>query len=373
MVVANSKKSLQFLPLRSLILRGLAVFAVGFAGQPEAIAQTMPDAVPQAANSALLAGSSAAFPEAYTLGAGDLIQIDIFNIPEFSGPENGAHEVLIDGTLSLPFVGSVDVQGLTLEQAQRQLTAVYSRLLTQPPQLTVTLMSPRPVRVAIAGEVNRPGTYATEIASEDTSRKWPTLTQVIQEAGGITQQANVKAVEVRRPQRGGPDAVLTVSLWELIRTGNLSQDASLRDGDTIVIPTADSPSPEEQVRISSANFSPEQIPVQVVGEVPQPGTVNLPANATLNQAVLAAGGFKGGRARTSSVELVRLNPDGSVDRRVIAVDLSVAANSDNNPILRPNDVIIVDRSAIATAGDALGTFLNPITAITAIFRIFGGF
>jgi polysaccharide export outer membrane protein len=309
-------------------------------------------------------------PESYVLGPGDRIRVDIFNVPEFSGPENGVHEVLVDGTLSLPMVGLVDVQGLTLVQTQQVLTAQYSRLLTRPPQLTVTLLNSRPVRVAVSGEVNRPGTYTTEIGDSE-ERQWPTLTKMIQDAGGITQQADIRYVEIRRSQRNSPDAVMTANLWDLISTGDLDQDVHLRDGDVIYIPTATNPSPAESVAISDANFSPSEIPVQVVGEVANPGTVKVPANTTLNQAILAAGGFKNSRAETSTVELVRLNPDGTVERRPLEVDLSVAANEDTNPILRPNDVIMVDRNNIARAGDTLGVILNPLTAIGAILAIFG--
>ncbi|MBD2230071.1 SLBB domain-containing protein [Phormidium tenue] len=316
------------------------------------------------------------FPEAYVLGPGDRIRIDIFNIPEFSGPENGTHEVLVDGTLSLPIAGVVAVQGLTLAETQAALTASYAPLLTRPPQLTVTLLSARPVRVVVAGEVNRPGTYTIELeaeasgASAGAGRQWPTLTQVIQEAGGITQQANIKDIQVRRPQRQG-EAILTTSLWELIRTGDISQDVRLRDGDTIVIPQAIAILPEESVAISSANFSPAEIPVQVVGEVASPGGVTLPANATLNQAILAAGGFESSRAQSSTVKLVRLNPDGSVDQRTVDVDLSAAANDTTNPILRPNDVVIVDRNIAAATGDTLGLFLRPFTSLTTVLRLLG--
>ncbi len=147
-----------------------------------------------------LGTAGASFPEAYVLGPGDRIRIDIFNIPEFSGPENGTHEVLVDGTLTLPMAGTVAVQGLTLAETQAALTASYARLLTRPPQLTVTLLSARPVRVVVAGEVNRPGTYTIELETESSGssggggRQWPTLTQLIQAAGGITQQANIKDI-----------------------------------------------------------------------------------------------------------------------------------------------------------------------------------
>ncbi|MGB3136876.1 MAG: SLBB domain-containing protein [Nodosilinea sp.] len=317
------------------------------------------------------------FSEAYVLGPGDRIRIDIFNIPEFSGPENGVHEVLVDGTLTLPLAGTVAVQGFTLADAQAALTASYAPLLTRPPQLTVTLLSARPVRVVVAGEVNRPGTYTIELEAETSgsgsssaSRQWPTLTQVIQEAGGITQQANIKDIQVRRPQLEG-DAVVTTSLWDLIRTGDISQDIRLRDGDTILVPKAVAISPEESIAVSSANFSPTEMPVQVVGEVASPGGVTLPPNATLNQAILAAGGFEGSRAQTSTVQLVRLNIDGSVDQRTVDVDLAAAANDTTNPILRPNDVVVVDRNFAASAGDTLGLLLRPFTSLTSVLRLLG--
>lgn len=366
---------------------GVLMVATTFSGlASKALAETLPlnnPAEPEQATpltiQELRPGLSAAeesFPEAYVLGPGDRIRIDIFNIPEFSGPENGIHEVLVDGTLSLPMAGVVAVQGLTLAETQAALTASYAPLLTRPPQLTVTLLSARPVRVVVAGEVNRPGTYTIELeaeasgASAGAGRQWPTLTQVIQEAGGITQQANIKAIQVRRPQRQG-DAILTTSLWELIRTGDISQDVRLRDGDTVVIPQAVAILPEESVAISSANFSPEDMPVQVVGEVASPGGVTLPANATLNQAILAAGGFQSSRAQSSAVKLVRLNPDGSVEQRTVNVDLAAAANDTTNPILRPNDVVIVDRNIAAAAGDTLGLLLRPFTSLTTVLRILG--
>jgi len=151
----------------------------------------------------------------------------------------------------------------------------------------------------------------------------------------------------------------------------MEQDVRLRDGDVVYIPTATDISPGDSIAIADANFSPGEIPVQVVGEVKSPGTVQVPANTTLNQAILAAGGFSDSRAKTSMVELVRLNSDGTVDRRSLEVDLSVAANEETNPILRPNDVVMVDRNAVARTGDTLSLILNPITAVGAILRIFG--
>ncbi len=101
------------------------------------------------------AAGPAQLKEAYILGPGDLIEIDIFNVPEYSG-QNGQHRVLVDGSLNLPLIGSVFVKGLTLQQAAKVINDGYAPYLTRP-IVTLSLEEPRPLNIGVAGEVNRPG------------------------------------------------------------------------------------------------------------------------------------------------------------------------------------------------------------------------
>lgn len=305
--------------------------------------------------------------EPYILGAGDAIQIDIFDVPEFSG-SNGQYTVLVDGSLNLPWVGKVPVQGLDLEQAADILSQRYSRFINDP-LITVTLLTPRPLRVGIVGEVNRPGVYTVSADTSDTRRY--TVTQAIQTAGGITQLANVRSIEVRRPQPGGREASIPIDLWSFLETGDLSEDLVLRDGDTLIIPEVAALTPEEATQLASTSFSPESINVNVVGEVVSPGQMAVLPNATLNQAILAAGGFDNRRARRGDVQLIRLNPDGTVTKRTIPVDFAEGISEENNPSLRNNDIIVVGRSGIASTTDFLDTLLTPVTSVLSILRLFG--
>ena len=61
---------------------------------------------------------------------------------------------------------------------------------------------------------------------------------------------------------------------------------------------------------------------------------------------MAAGGFNN-RANETEAELIRLNPNGSVSRRVIDVDFAQGIDEEDNPLLRNNDVVVVNPSAIA--------------------------
>jgi polysaccharide export outer membrane protein len=61
--------------------------------------------------------------------------------------------------------------------------------------------------------------------------------------------------------------VINVDLWDLLRSGDLSEDVILQEGDTITIPTATVLDPAEANQLAGASFSPNTIVVNVVGEV----------------------------------------------------------------------------------------------------------
>ncbi|NEQ30726.1 MAG: hypothetical protein F6K04_06950 [Leptolyngbya sp. SIO4C5] len=425
---------------------------------------TEPEATVSPVDSASPVLPPAIDPE-YRLGVGDRLAIEVFNVPEYSGE----YQVLIDGALNLPMVGRVSVKGLTLAAAGEAIGTAYTPLVRRP-LVTVSLLQPRPIEIAIAGEVSQPGVYTLTI---EEGAKFPSLVQAIQTAGGLTQVADLSQIELRRPQPNGAPQIRRVNLWTLLQQGDLSQNPALQDGDTLVIPTAEQTdlaavnqlaaanfaeapeqalnvavvgevfrpgshqlnleagegqptltralevaggitpsanirqlevrrqtrsgtaqsipidlwallqggdlqqdlilqqgdtvvvptasdlSPQEAVQLASASFSPDQIEVNVVGRVQEPGVVTLRPNTPLNQALLAAGGFTRS-ARKGEVELIRLNPDGSATRREIDVDLSAGINDETNPVLRHQDVIVVSPSGLTNLSENLGALFNPL-------------
>ncbi|PSR19672.1 sugar ABC transporter substrate-binding protein [filamentous cyanobacterium CCP3] len=431
----------------------------------------------------------------YTLGAGDRVQMVLFRLPQYSGE----FEVQVDGSLSLPLVGNVDIGDLTLQQASATISQRYSQYLRRP-EVSLNLIARRPLIVGIAGEINRPGAYP--LAIEGTS--FPKLTQLFEVAGGITQsanlrevqiqrqvngrtqtftanlwdlintgnlnqdvvlrdgdsifipstlvpldegpilaaarfspdssvpinisvvgevfrpgpyslrggttrtgdaglpgaqvgisgsnvvftpvkvsdalqiaggikpRANIRQVQIRRVTRSGGEQVFTVDLWSLLQTGETRQNAILQEGDTVFIPTATAAiTPEEVTQVAGASFSPNTIRINVVGEVQRGGQVAVAPNTTLNQGILAAGGFTP-RAQQDVVGLVRLNPDGSVTQREIPVNFAQGIDEENNPVLQNDDIIIVGKSGLAQFSDNVGLVANPIGGIlnilTAPFR-----
>ncbi len=315
--------------------------------------------------------------EAYTLGAGDIVRVDIFDIaPELALEQR--YTILPDGTLNLPWVGSVPLAGLSLGQAASVLSERFGRFIRNP-VVTVSLLAPRPLKVGIIGEVNRPGAYIISVISNEVTQtslnqrtaaeggnQWPPVSQAIQSAGGITGFANLRQVKVRRVRVSGGEEVIPINLWSFLSQGDLNQDILLRDGDTIVIPKATNFDAEEANLVATSNFSPGTIGVSVVGEVTNPGTIQVRPNTTLNQAIMTAGGFRGGRASRKRVDLIRLNPNGTISRRRLSIDLDQNMNEERNPRLFNNDIVVVNRTTIAAANDFL------TNAIGVPLTIFGG-
>ncbi|MGD1855415.1 MAG: polysaccharide biosynthesis/export family protein [Leptolyngbyaceae cyanobacterium] len=324
--------------------------------------------------------------DTYILGVGDYLRVDVFNIPDYSGE----FRVLSGGSLNIPIVGAVAVEGLSLQQATAEIEQSLEPYVRRP-RVTLSVLGIRPIQIAIAGEVNRPGAYQVTVEndSNNSTANMPTLTQAIELADGITQLADIRQIEIKRRLSSisnvqQPGVILLsnsqgkqtqfqtipINLWELLKEGDLSEDLQLQDGDRIIIPTAQTLSADEVTELATASFSPDQISVNVVGEVGSPGNIQVPPNTPLNQAILAAGGFNN-RAKTGTVSLVRLNPNGTASEREIEVDFTQGVSEAVNPSLRPNDTVIVQRSGLARTGDTFGTIVAPLNFGLNILRLFG--
>ncbi|MDJ0706937.1 MAG: SLBB domain-containing protein [Leptolyngbyaceae cyanobacterium MO_188.B28] len=293
------------------------------------------------------------FEEAYTLGAGDRIRIDIFRVPQYSGE----HEVLIDGSLNLPVAGAVSIQGLTLNQAADAVAAAYGNILRNP-RVTVSLVVPRPFRIGVAGEVTSPGSYTLE----RQGAQFPTVTSIIETAGGITHSADLRQIQVRRPQGSGVGQIIYIDLWEFLQSGDLAYDLTLRDGDTLYIPATDRFSLADAMLLSAASFAANEnrpLNIAVVGEVFRPGPYTVTGTAstgaagetgsgggssvppTVTRAIQVAGGIKP-LANIQNIQIRRRTRTGP--EQIIDVDLwSLLQTGDiaQDLVLQEGDTVLV--------------------------------
>ncbi len=311
----------------------------------------------------------------YTLGAGDRVNLNIFQVEEYSGD----YPVLVDGTISLPLVGRVDVRGLTLKETSEKVSQEYSTYLKRP-IITVGLIAPRPLKIGVSGEVDNPGSYEISLSADNP--KFPSVTNIIQQAGGITTIADVRNVRVRREIKG-KEVVYNANLWDLLTKGKIKQDISLRDGDNIFVPTTDEINTSELNKLAEASFglqSDKPIQVAVVGEVYRPGSHfiqpellsrNNNANTTnqgrqesipprLTQAIAAANGIKP-LADVKEVEIKRTSWDGS--EKLISVDLwelIQSGDTDQDLILQDGDKITIAKADNISEADRRKTIESTV-------------
>jgi len=132
-----------------------------------------------------------------------------------------------DGSITLPYLGTVNITGKTVAQAREFLFAEYSKDFYVNPQIDLVIVSYKERRVNVQGMVNRQGFVLFPPEEKMT------LMGAIALAGGWgdNRLAQKSAVKLIRTDEDG------VSKTYVIDTQEISQeDWPLQDGDLIVVP-----------------------------------------------------------------------------------------------------------------------------------------
>jgi polysaccharide biosynthesis/export protein len=125
-----------------------------------------------------------------------------------------------DGTIGLPVIGSVKVEGLTRFEAEKKIADLYSQKLIRNPIIQVQVINSK---VTVFGEVKTPGNYP--LIKDQT-----TLTEILGEAGGLTDKADEKKVKIIR---GGPQNP-QVTIVDLSQVNTLSNPEVLLQNQDII-------------------------------------------------------------------------------------------------------------------------------------------
>ena len=310
----------------------------------------------------------------YILGPGDILSLKIFNAQEFD--QN--LPIINDGTITVPLTGSLSVGGLTLNDASDLIVKNLSKELISP-QIQLNLFKQRPIKVSLVGEIERPGLYSLT-SSEMTSIEGgpnltisgvPTVIDAIQKAGGITKNANLKKITLKRKLPGNKNEYKSanLNLKLLLLKGDQIQNPFIFDGDIILVEKADK-FDQNTLKIAKANFSPKLIRVYIVGEVNKPGYIDVASGTVLTQSIFIAGGPKNWRTNKRNIQIVRLRDDGSVYKRKFLLDLKRPLSPNSNPTLESGDIILVGSSFFAKGTDAIKQIGEPIGGLVSIFSLY---
>jgi len=253
------------------------------------------------------------FVKAYRIGPGDLLEVKVFELEQL----NQVVRVSEDGSLTLPLLGRVVVEGLTQDGLVNKLSGLLQAKYVKNPQLTVFIKEYKSKQVAIIGAVEKPGNY------ELVGRK--NLLQVVSMAGGFTDLAANEIFVLREGPAGGSNAI-AVDLKDLLVNGNQKLNIPIEPNDVINVPV------DKEIRVF------------VFGRVTQPGGLKfkISEKVTLLQAIAQAGGLAEG-AKQSGVVITRKDKAGREQK--IKVNLKdVISGRVKDVVLQEGDVVFVPES-----------------------------
>lgn len=299
----------------------------------------------------------------YAVGPGDLLGIIVYNHPELTNPAGTTQSVTSAGRLVnaggkvyFPFVGTMDVAGLTTGQIRKKLTKDLARVIRDP-QVDVRVLKFRSKFVYVVGDVGRPcAVPITDIP--------------------LTVVNALDTCRARRTNSSNTE-LFAAQAVRLVRNGQtipLDLNALYRSGKTLHLQADD-----RLILDNNANR------VFMVGEFKQQTSVQISSagGLSLSQAISDAEGLNLHTADASQVYVIRgfvdsePAPDGGV-RTLIrpriyhldadSVDALILANQFK---LQPHDVVFAAPASLVNFNRALAQItpsLNALFRTAVIYR-----
>lgn len=216
----------------------------------------------------------------YRVGPQDMLEITVFGHPEY----NRNVRVSEEGKIPFPYIGEIDVNGLTRLEIERKLKTAIDKKLLVDAQVIVSILEFHSQTVSVFGAVGNQGQY--ELDGPET------LLSFIAKAGAITEDAGEYIIVIRQlPDK--TTRTLKIPIFDLVTGGDSRLDIPLQAGDVINVPID------------------ELVKIYFVGEVNNPGVLEVKRSEIpmLYQAIIQKGGFTP-KAAQKRVMIKRIGPDG---------------------------------------------------------------
>ncbi|MCE8014825.1 polysaccharide export protein Wza [Halomonas sp. MCCC 1A17488] len=284
----------------------------------------------------------------YGIGKGDVLSITVYDHPELTIPAGGERSaaesgnvVHNDGTIYYPYVGRLQVVGLTVAEV-RDIIARRLATYIADPQVEVQVAAFRSKKVLVTGEVNEPG-------RQPITNVPLTVLDAISQAGGLNDEASWHEVTLTR---NGEEYRL--SLYDMLYRGELQQNRLLQDGDVLHVPD---------------NLGQH---VFVMGEVGE--TVSLPmgrSRLSLTDALTRAGGMNENSANASGIFVIR---EAAAESEQLATVYQLDARNATAMMLgtrfqlEPNDVVYVTTTPLGRWNRIISQILPSVTAVYQVTR-----
>lgn len=161
----------------------------------------------------------------YVMQPSDLIRVLIFQQPDL------LREVRItqEYTITLPLIGTIDLRGRTVRQAEEIIRSLYDKDYLVNPQVNLTVLEYTQRTVQVVGAVNQPG--AVVFPPEQKMG----LIEAIARAGGQSRIADLKRVRLTRTNAEGKAENQIINVDDMMK-GNSNEQYLLLKGDVIFVP-----------------------------------------------------------------------------------------------------------------------------------------
>lgn len=162
-------------------------------------------------------------PLDYRVAIGDELNFRFQYVPEL----NTVVSVRSDGRLSLPLIGELSVDGLTLAALTERVEQLMLAHLRRP-QVTINVQGSSARRIFVGGEVVQPGVQPLLGPL--------TVLQAVTVAQGVKDSAQLRKTVVLRRGPEGKTQVIVVDLAEVMSGQDVSQDLLLQTYDVVIVP-----------------------------------------------------------------------------------------------------------------------------------------
>ncbi len=280
-----------------------------------------------------IVSGTAAFGQERIIKPGDMLNIVVYGHNELS------RQVTVgpNGAIDYPFMQNIPVDGMTLEELRRFLSAQLSRYVEGQPIITLSFTASQLVTISVLGYVKKPGTVQLPLNG--------TLQEAISQAGGPLEGAKMDQVTLIRNE-GGEVKRRNYNLTFLTLLGDMRQNPVMQQGDIVLV-----------------TGNPIFTGVKVIGEVNSPGIHESLYGATVMDMIFKAGGLK----TTADVRNIRYISPSEKTAQEIRINLREYYKDPYHytlPTVSAGDIIIVPAK-----GQTIQTLRNVLSLVGSFSSI----